>query len=83
MDAFCDKACVLDIYLSRSIENVCSEAFDQPARPRSLFKVFAVLMKKHWILGGCIGGFEFLLGAQKSCYFVSLILQVTDFILTI
>ena len=51
--------CILDIwvrvYMSRDMknkQNCCapSEDSDQPGHPPSLIRVFAVRMKKHWVL---------------------------------
>ena len=65
-------------------QNNCasSEDSDQPGQPPSLIKVFAVRMKKTWVLsypmsaqrrlirlGGCPGWSESSLGAQSFCWF--------------
>ena len=59
-----------------------SEDSDQPGHPPSLIRVFAICMKKAWILsyplraqrrlirlGGCPGWSESSLGAQPFCWF--------------
>ena len=59
-----------------------SEDSDQPGHPPSLIRVFAVSMRKTWVLsyplsaqrrlirwGGCPGWSESLLGAQSFCWF--------------
>ena len=65
-------------------QNECapSEDSDQPGHPPSLIRVFAVRMKKAWVLsyplsaqrrlirlGGCPGWSESSLGAQPHCWF--------------
>ena len=65
-------------------QNECapSEDSDQPGHPPSLVRVFAVRMKKTWVLsyplsaqrrlirlGGCPGWSESLLGTQSLCWF--------------
>ena len=50
-----------------------SEDLDQPGRPPSLLRVFAVRMKKAWVLSyplsECPGWSESSLGAQSFCWF--------------
>ena len=42
---------------------------DQPGHPPSLISVFAVRMKKAWVLSGCPGWSESSLGAKPHCWF--------------
>ena len=65
-----------------------SEDSDQPGHPPSLIRVFAVRMKKAWVLpiectattvirvGGCQGWSESSLGAQSFCWFCHEVAQV-------
>ena len=66
-----------------------SEDSDQPGRPPSLIRVFAVPMKKAWVLsyplsaqrrlirlGGCPGWSEPSLGAQSLCWFWHVAAQI-------
>ena len=63
-----------------------SEGSDQPRHPPSLIRVFAVHMKKDWVLsyplsaqrrlGGCPGWSESLLGAESFCWFCREVAQI-------
>ena len=73
-------------------QNECasSEDSDQPGHPSSLIRVFAVSMKKAWVLSfpfkrtaktlirqsGCPGWSESLLGAQSLCWFSHVVAQM-------
>ena len=52
-------------------QNDCapSEDSDQPGHSPSLIRVFAVRMKKAWVLSGCLGWSESSLGAHSFCWF--------------
>ena len=65
---------------NQQIECALSGDSDQPGHPPSLIRVFAVRMKKAWVLsyplsaqrrliGGCPGWSESALGAQSDCWF--------------
>ena len=71
-------------------ECVPSEGSDQPGHPPSLIRVFAVRMKKPWVLsyplsaqrrlirqGGCPGWSESSLGAYSFCWFCHVVAQQT------
>ena len=74
----------LELSHDKSNKIVCApnEDSDQPGHPPSLIRIFAVRMKKSWVLsyplhavnalirlGGCTGWSESSLGAQSLCWF--------------
>ena len=73
-------------------QNECapSEDWDQPRHPPSLIRVFAVRMKKSWVLsyplsaqrrlirlGGCPGWSESSLGAHSFCWFCHVVAHIS------
>ena len=73
---------------------VSSEDSDQPGHPPSLIRVFAVCMKKPWVLsyplstqrrlirlGGCPGWSESSLGAHSFCWFCHVMAHIKNFLL--
>ena len=75
-------------------QNGCapSEDSDQPGHPPSLIRVFAVRMKKHWVLSyilsaqrrlwsdwaECPGGSETSLGEHSFCWFCPFVAQILN-----
>ena len=70
------------VHMSRLVTCAPSEDSEQPGHPPSLIRVFAVRIKKAWVLsyplssqrrlirlGGCPGWSESSLGAQSFCWF--------------
>ena len=79
-------------------QNECapSEDSDQPGHPPSLIRVFAVCMKKAWVLsyplsaqwrlirlGGCPGWSKSSLGAQSLCWFCHVVAHIMTYLQTV
>ena len=74
-------------------DSATSEDSDQPGHPSSLIRVFAVHMKKAWVLsyplsaqrrliirlGGCPGWSEPSLGTHSCCWFCHVSAHISDF----